>query len=355
VVVGVIVAALVVLVEAGISASAAHHKASLVWPVAAVATGLAAAGAMAWWTRGAHTARTSGLARRGAAAVLLSVQTAVLVTTGVSSWSLSGTYFPAGVPLTATQGVVGDGLVGYGSCRSLSYLTATRHEVGVRPNANIGYGIRTLALYDPIVPSAYFSLWTAISGTHASPNLVQLGVFCPRITNAAQARVYGVRYVLEPPGRYPPPGMNPISQIGYETVYEVPGSGEATTSAVPTGGAALPVDAAGTVVPVTHRDAASWLVTVNDPQAAVLRLRLTAEAGWNATIDGRPLRLSTWADGAMLQGVVPAGHHIVELHYWPPLFSAGIGVASAVLAAFVVVFGVRRWTTRRHGRRPAPG
>ncbi|HLI72814.1 MAG TPA: YfhO family protein [Acidimicrobiales bacterium] len=351
VVVGVVVAALAVLVVAGISASAAHHKSSLVWPVIEVVVGLGVVGWAAWWSRGAgHAERTSAFARRAVAAVLLVVESAFLVLTGVSSWSLSSTYFPTTAPAQATESVVGDGLVGYGSCRSLSYLTAAHREVGIRPNANIGYGIRTLAVYDPIVPSAYFSLWTAISGLHASENLVQLGEFCPKITTAAQARVYGVRYVLEPPGRFPPAGMLPISQIGDETVYEVPGSGEATTSPLPARSGPLPLDAPGTVVPVTHRDATSWRLTVDDPHAAVLRLRLTAEAGWNATVDGRPLTLSTWADGAMLQAVVPGGRHVVELHYWPSLFSAGIGAASAVLAAFVVATGGLWWARRR--RRP---
>jgi uncharacterized membrane protein YfhO len=75
----------------------------------------------------------------------------------------------------------------------------------------------------------------------------------------------------------------------------------------------------------------------------VLRLRLTNEPGWKATIDGRPLTLSPYA-GVMLQARIPAGHHVIELHYWPTLFTAGLVLAGACLVALAAstIIVVRR-------------
>jgi len=85
---------------------------------------------------------------------------------------------------------------------------------------------------------------------------------------------------------------------------------------------------------------------VDDRGPQLLRLRLTDVPGWRATIDGRPLTLRPWATGAMLEAQVPSGRHVIELHYWPPLFSAGLGLGAAVVLAFVVaaliVLGRRR-------------
>ncbi len=67
----------------------------------------------------------------------------------------------------------------------------------------------------------------------------------------------------------------------------------------------------------------------------MLRLRVTALPGWHATIDGHPLALQHWAEGAMLEARVPGGRHVIEAHYWPGLFSAGLVAALAVLAGFV--------------------
>ena len=85
---------------------------------------------------------------------------------------------------------------------------------------------------------------------------------------------------------------------------------------------------------------------MDDRGPQLLRLRLTDVPGWGATIDGRPLTLHAWATGAMLEARVPSGRHVIELHYWPPLFSAGLGVGAGVVLGFVVaaviVVGRRR-------------
>jgi uncharacterized membrane protein YfhO len=68
----------------------------------------------------------------------------------------------------------------------------------------------------------------------------------------------------------------------------------------------------------------------------VLRLRLTDVPGWHATIDGRPLPLERYA-GVMLQARLPAGRHVVELHYRPSAFDDGLVLAALAVVGLVVV------------------
>jgi hypothetical protein len=88
---------------------------------------------------------------------------------------------------------------------------------------------------------------------------------------------------------------------------------------------------------VTYPDAASWRVVTDGTTPSIVRLRLTDVPGWNATLDGHPVALRPWAEGAMLEANVPAGHHVLELHYWPATFTAGIAVAGAVVLGGVAV------------------
>ena len=69
----------------------------------------------------------------------------------------------------------------------------------------------------------------------------------------------------------------------------------------------------------------------------------------------------------MLQARIPAGHHLIELHYWPTLFTVGLVLAGAclvVLLVSLVIAGRRRsphvdqtsiatWSRDRH--RPRHG
>ena len=79
----------------------------------------------------------------------------------------------------------------------------------------------------------------------------------------------------------------------------------------------------------------------------MVRLRLTDVPGWHATIDGRPLPLTTFA-GVMLQARVPPGRHTIELHYWPATFTWGIVLAAMAaigLVAALVIDALRRRRT----------
>ena len=101
---------------------------------------------------------------------------------------------------------------------------------------------------------------------------------------------------------------------------------------------------------VRHPTDASWQVRTDRSAPSVLRLRLTALPGWHATIDGRPLALTTWGDGAMWQATIPPGPHVIALSYFPGLFRAGLVIA-AVVAAALMMAAVVGWRRRR---RPQP-
>jgi hypothetical protein len=234
------------------------------------------------------------------------------------------------------------GLVAMGPCRPRPFSHPYSTEVGIRPNANIGYNVHEFAIYEPVLPTSYYSSWTAVSGQRLAPSLRRVGLFCPQITTAAQARIYGVSYVLAPAHGPTPEGTTRDGSIGGEELFHVPGSAVATLTPLPRGGAPLPEDARGRPVAVTHPSAASWRVVTDGDSFQELRLRLTALPGWHATIDGRPLALERWSAGAMLEARVGPGRHVVEVRYWPDLFTAGLGTAALVLVGFAATVVLTR-------------
>ena len=333
----------------------ARHKDSLLWPAAQAVVGLAGGGALWWRARRRSPAHARGGAiGRAVAVVLFAVESAFLLSTGASFWSVSSSYFPTNPAVTELQQTVGNSLVGYGSCRALAYLTASTQEVGIRPDANVAYRIREMAIYDPILPQSYLQSWAAAGGAPTPHSLAQLGIFCARIATVNQARLYGVRYVLEPANRKGPFGSVLVRVVGDEGLYSIPGAADATVLAVAGTGAEPPLFADGSAVPVTHPDPASWRVALDAATPEVLRLRLTNVPGWQATIDGRPLTLEPWASGAMVEARIPPGSHVVELHYWPPLFSDGLVVAAVVVVG-LGLSGVVALGLGRRGRRSRAG
>ena len=311
---------------------------------------------------GAHTRTdTPGTAMgptRAVAAVLLVVQSVQLVLFGVSFWSLSSDYFTPTPAVSTLAHTVGDAEVGIGPCRPRPFEAPPySNEPGIRPNANAAYGIHEFAVYEPVLPKAYYQSWTSVTGQQLSPSLRRVGLFCPQITTVAAARVYGVHYLLEPKGTGAPSGTIRVRTIGSETLYSVPGAAQATLVAAPRSGAPLAADAAGTPVAATHPSGSSWRLVTHASMPSVLRVRVTALPGWHATVDGRAIPLTTWSDGAMLEARVPGGTHVVELHYWPDLFTDGLAVAAVVvvglLAAIVVAGSARR--RGPHSAAAAPG
>lgn len=353
-------AGLIVLAVAASTLISGHVTASdawsFFWPAVAVVVGLAAV-IVLWVTErpdSGTTATGSGNITRYVAGSLLVIQSAFLVASGVSFWSLNSTYF---APTSAVEGLkhaIGGASVAIGPCRPTPFTPPYSTETGIRPNANVGFDVHEFAAYEPTLPRTYDRSWTAISGMPVLPVFYRVGLFCPFVTTVAEARIYGVSYVLEPPGRPGPVGAVLDADLDGERLFRIPGAASATLSTPPPPGMTLPLSASGTPVSVTHPGPASWRLVTDASGPRVLRLRLTAEPGWQATIDGHPLKLQRWAYGAMLEANIPAGHHVVELHYWPDLFTMGIVIAAGVAVALGVTSVVTSARKRRQHDTSSP-
>ncbi|HMK63010.1 MAG TPA: YfhO family protein [Acidimicrobiales bacterium] len=340
-----------VFVAAGVAAgawlSADHNWRGFIAPGVELVVGLLVV-SRRW--RGWFGLRRERLARtfaRLALPVVVAVQSLALVAAGISYWSMTSGYFPETAGTAALQVAAGSSLVGLGSCGLRHYLARSSQPAGILANANVAYEVDELDVYDPILPTAYFKLWRSTSGRQESESLMHVGVFCPQVSTVAEARLFGVQYVLETPGRPGPTGAVFAGRMGDEALYRIPRSGRATVSAVPAGRGRLALEAPGTPVPFEQLGPGSYQVVLFSTVPQVLRLRLTAVPGWRATIDGRPAPVSTWADHIMVQLRVPAGNHVVELRYWPTAFMAGLVVALVALAGcalsgLVVVLSRRR-------------
>ncbi len=330
-----------------------RHR-SLLWPLATTAAALVSVGMLALWTRrrGTEAEETVALPTRAegrwprpnpgrvVGVVLLVLETAFLVASGAPLWSASSHGVTVTPPVAGVVRAVGGANVGFGSITC--YAGPGLSGLGVLPEANILFGLHEFDFYDPILPKAYLEAWKEVSPSLAAVPIYNS--FCPRFTTAAEARRFGVGYVLGHPGDPAPSGAVLVGTFGDETLYRIPGASAATLVPLPTSGELPPVDQAGTPVPVVHPTPASWRVTTTGSGSQVLRLRLTDEPGWHATLDGRPLALESYAK-VMLQARVPAGRHVVELRYWPPLFTVGLlvaGVTVVMLLALLVVPMVRR-------------
>ena len=330
-------------------ADADLRRRSLLWPLATTTAALVAVGLLALWTRrrrvpapgaapqvpqpeGRWPRATPG---RVVGGVLLVLETVFLVASGAPLWS-SAPHGAGTTPSVASLVRTAAGAnVGFGSITC--YAGPGLSGLGLLPDANILFGVREFDFYDPILPRAYLDAWRQVSPTLAAVPIYNS--FCPRFTTAVEARRFGVGFVLEHRGDPGPAGAVFAGTVGDETLYRIPGAAAATLVPWTGSGGLPPTDRAGTPVAVTHPTPASWRVVAGGSQPQVLRLRLTDEPGWHATLDGRPLDLDRYA-GVMLQAQIPAGRHVVELHYWPDLFTVGLvvaGLAVVVLAALLVV------------------
>jgi len=321
---------------------------SFIWPVAETVLGIAIVAGLAFASRRGRRTQRGTWAGTGAvaAAALLACETVFLVTAGSPIWASSPRSFePPTAAVAQLQRSVGSALVGFG--------TGACGAIGITPDVNAAYGVRELAVYDPVIPLAYFNSWKAETGQLAGPP----GGFtyCPTITTATIARRYGVGYVLEQSGLPGPSGAVFDRMIGDEDLYRIPGAALATLTNAPEGGGIPGPDAPGQPLAVTHPDPASWRVSTGSARAAILRLRLTNLPGWRASIDGRPLRLLPYS-GVMLQARIPQGDHVIRLTYWPQSLTLGLVLAVSAatgLGAALVVAGVgrRRARSRLAGNR----
>ncbi len=330
------------------AAEASERAQSFVWPLILSVLGLLIVGALSLVDRrriagGDAGPRLIRVVGRSAGALLLAGEVAFLLVTGAPMLSSSSTYLTPTPAVDALKSAVGSSLVGWGvgSCLGIG---PTGRGLGVAPDVNVAFGVHELAVYDPITPRQYFLSWKRLTGDYAS-DAEAIGFtswYCPAVTNATWARLYGVSYVLEKTGVPGPTGAVFDQNVGNEVLYRVPGAALATLTPTPTDGHLPNPDAPGMPVTVTHPKPSTWKLTTNASTPQVLRLRLTDFPGWKASIDGRPLGVVRFA-GVMLQARIPPGRHTIELTYWPTNFTLGIILAmlgvlglsiAMVLAAF---------------------
>jgi hypothetical protein len=273
--------------------------------------------------------------------LLVVVETIFLITSGTGLWSSSNAPFAPTPAVVALKQAVGSSLVALGSTSCFF-----PPGLGIPANANIAYGVYEFAVYDPLVPEAYFTAWKASTGEEGGQP--QVSHFCPGVTSAGLAREFGVSYVLEPLGSLGPIGGVFDKKIGGELLYRIPGSSPATLTPLSPSGALPADDAAGVPIAVSRPGPASWRVETRSGTTQVLRLHLTDTPGWHATIDGRALALQNY-NTIMLQAKIPPGRHVIELSYWPASFSEGIFLAviaalALITAPFIAMIRRRRRT-----------
>ena len=87
------------------------------------------------------------------------------------------------------------------------------------------------------------------------------------------------------------------------------------------------------------------IATTGQKVNQVLRLRLTDDPGWHATIDGHSVSLEPFG-GVMMQLRIPPGHHVIEVSYWPTLFTVGLILSGSCAIVLLVALVMAR--SRRH-------
>jgi hypothetical protein len=277
-----------------------------------------------------------------AGALLLVVETLFLVMAGETTWSSSTTPLPTNPAVRQLQLAVGTSTVGFGQplCFS-SYL-------GIPINANILFGVHQFAVYDPMLPSAFYTSWKASTGRPAGyPGFSH---YCPGFISADEARQYGVQFVLEPHGSPGPTGAEFDQEIADEDLYRIPRAAFATLTPSPSASGFPSAAADGVPVAVTHTSPRSMRLVTDSPAVQTLRLHLAAVPGWRATVDGHPLALVTYS-GVMLQADLPPGRHVVVLSYLPNTFTLGLALAAGSVVGLAIGF-VAALTRRRRAGAP---
>ena len=313
----------VVLTTKQLPPADAHERFwSFAWPAGQVASGLVATWVLVRYYGGRpRRSWKLPISPARAAGVFLLVETGFLVWAGAPLWSSSPTSFASTPAEASLQHIVGDARVGFGSCPS-GVISFT--DLGILPDANVAYGVNEFALYDPIMPRTYLRSWAAtIKQPHGSQIADPLGVFCPAVTDVAEAQRYGITFILEPRGVAGPLGTHLVARPRGEGLFRVDNVSLATDGPIR---ASSRSPATETTLRVDRPEADTWRVDLNEAHRSVVHLRVTDVPGWHATIDGRTLALKSW-HGVMFQVDVPAGRHVLVLQYWPTAFTAGLVLA----------------------------
>jgi len=324
------------------------REVSFLWPAIGVTAGLAVVGVPSKLIQ-RRWRSVLAKAPHVAAGILLACETAFLMTAGAPLQSSSPHPLTATPAVMSLQKTVGRSLVGLGSesCIAATFLGASGQ--GILPEANIMFQIHEFAFYEPLAPTAYYSLWHSLTGSDGgSPYYYQ---FCPAVTSVAIAQRFGITYVLEAPPSEGPVGSEFVESVGGDRLYRIPGAAPATLVPARIHGPFPPDGAVGTPVTVHHPDPATWSISTAATTTQVLRLRITDVPGWSATIDGRPLDLHQFSR-LMLQARIPPGRHAIVVRYLPTAFIVGIvlaGCSAAGLASALLIGYLRR---RRRSESP---
>jgi hypothetical protein len=317
------------------------HARALIAPVLLVGLLL-----VAWLAAEVARRRSPALAlrvRRAGMVAILVGQGAFVFISGVGVPSYSHAFYPVTPAEARLRSIVGEGLIGLDGGNT----TRVRlfRQVGFYPEVNVGYQLAVFAIHDPLLPSAYLTTWPE-RVTDAGAGGV--GLFVPDVNSAALARRYGIEFILSGPGLPVPRGTEEVAVLAGETLYRVPGASRFSFAG----------STRSRVVSVAGSATTSFTIRTSGASSGTLVMRVTAVPGWHCTIDGRQARITTF-DGVMQSVSVPAGSHVVTLHYLPGRLVVGLVAASGTVLAFVAVAIVavvrRRRPVRVPGRRSASG
>ena len=334
---GVLIGIIWLVARRGLTPSQASIRAhSFIWPAIEVIVGLLVVWVLAKVAKRARLSPTA--AGTVAGSILLLVLTGFLIASGTPIFSSSSVYPTSTPAVTSLKQTIGNSVVGIGGTPTYP------QDLGILVNANLLYHVQEFGAYDPLVPKAYFSLYnTPISA------LASFGdIFSPGITSTRAARLYGISYLLEPSGTPGPKGSVFVRSLGDEGLYRVPGAAAATLVTLRPDGSLPGMYASGSPVSVAHPDPGTWKMVTSAAAQSVLRLRLTDVPGWRATIDGKPVDVSSFAR-VMLQVRVPPGRHVVELRYWPKTLSIGMVLALCSALGLAILLILAWIRSRRRG------
>ncbi|HTW13410.1 MAG TPA: YfhO family protein [Solirubrobacteraceae bacterium] len=313
-----------------------HERISgLILPLLGAASCMLVAAALYW----RPAARTVTVARRAvsyrtlAIATMAALEIVFLITATWHLWSSSSTGFYTNPQVRAYQRIVGNSRVGYGACPALQIAT----PLGILVEDNSAYRVSEFSAYDPDIPQSWYRAWGKAIG---QPQLSAYNIICPSVATSGQAREFGVKYVLDPVGTAGPKGGKLVRVLGNEDLYRIPDSGLLTLN---TAGTAL--TAGGRVVPYRWTTPNTVVAHVTAGRSSQLRIRISNLPGWQASVDGHAVPISTFA-GAMMSIDVPAGKHEVTLTYDPG--SWRLGLVLCVLTVLILLIyaawdRVRSW------------
>ncbi|MCU1494012.1 MAG: Bacterial rane protein YfhO [Acidimicrobiaceae bacterium] len=139
--------------------------------------------------------RCWGALSGGSVVVVAEAAVLVLASFTVNTWSRQ--YLPRNGAVSAFASLTTGGLVALGG----GHVASQPPRLGIYPELNAAYGVRELAGYDAITPKALYSLWVRVAPAPDLANAELAGdvtQFAPDVQTAAEARVLGVSYLVEP-------------------------------------------------------------------------------------------------------------------------------------------------------------